>query len=417
MLRFPAMATLMADDGGVYDRLEREKRHLEPLLQISPSAIVLTDLEAKVVAWNPAAERLFGYAAGEAMGRNLDDLVARSDELHAIAVSYSERASHKDSVATITRRTRKDGSLVDVELRAAPLLVDGEPVGTFGVYHDITELQRRKRYYESLLEVSPAAIVGIDPEDRVTLWNPAAEELFGYSADEAIGGHIDDLVANHPGIREEAQELNRTAEGRSVRRVTQRTRKDGSLVDVELLGAPVRVGGEMVGRYAIYLDVSELQRQKLYYEALVELSPTAIGTVDPNDVVTSWNPGAERLFGYTADEAIGRHVDDLVGNREEVRDEALGVSAEISERAVRVTGRRTRKDGSLVDVHLTAAPIRVGGQLEGKYALYTDISELQRQKLYYDALVELSPTAIGTVDPNDVVTSWNPGAERLFGYT
>jgi PAS domain S-box-containing protein len=400
------------------DELLREQRdHLSPLLEISPSATILTDLDARVVAWNPAAERLFGYTSKEALGHNLDDLVAKSEDLHETAVSYSQRAVGKDLVRVITRRTRKDGTFVDVEVRAAPVLVGDEPVGTLGIYHDITELQRQKQYYEALLDVSPAAIVAIDPRDRVTLWNPAAERLFGFTAEEAVGRNIDDLVANDQQIRGEAQTLNRQAEGGPVRGTTRRTRKDGSLVDVEVLGAPINVGGERVGRYAIYLDTSELQRRKQYYEALLELSPTAITTVDPNDNLTSWNPAAERLFGYTAEEAIGRNIDDLVANREDIHDEGVQVSDRIAEAQIRLTTRRTRKDGSLVDVDVAAAPIHVGGELVGKYALYHDISGLQEQRRYLQAIVELSPTAIVVTDLRARVTAWNPAAEHLFGYT
>src|SRR5919106_1735457 len=400
------------------DELLREQRdHLSPLLEISPSATILTDLDARVVAWNPGAERLFGYTSEEALGHNLDDLVARTEDLHETAVSYSRRAVGKDLVRVITRRTRKDGTFVDVEVRAAPVLVGGEPVGTLGIYHDITELQRQKQYYEALLDVSPAAIVAIDPRDRVTLWNPAAERLFGFTAEEAVGRNIDDLVANDQQIRGEAEILNRQAEEGPIRGTTRRTRKDGSLVDVEVLGAPINVGGERVGRYAIYLDTSELQRRKQYYEALLELSPTAITTVDPNDNLTSWNPAAERLFGYTAEEAIGRNIDDLVANREHIRDEGLQVSDRIAEAQIRLTTRRTRKDGSLVDVDVAAAPIHVGGELVGKYALYHDISGLQEQRRYLQAIVELSPTAIVVTDLQARVTAWNPAAEHLFGYT
>src|ERR671919_115542 len=400
------------------DELLREQRdHLSPLLEISPSATILTDLDARVVAWNPGAERLFGYTSEEALGHNLDDLVARTEDLHETAVSYSQRAVGKDLVRVITRRTRKDGTFVDVEVRAAPVLVGGEPVGTLGIYHDITELQRQKQYYEALLDVSPAAIVAIDPRDEVTLWNPAAERLFGYTTEDAVGRNIDDLVANDQHIRVEAETFNRQAEEGPVRGTTRRTRKDGSLVDVEVLGAPINVGGERVGRYAIYLDTSELQRRKQYYEALLELSPTAIIAVDPNDKLTSWNPAAERLFGYTAEEAIGRNIDDLVANREHIHDEGVQVSDRIAEAQIRLTTRRTRKDGSLVDVDVAAAPIHVGGELVGKYALYHDISGLQEQRRYLQAIVELSPTAIVVTDLQARVTAWNPAAEHLFGYT
>jgi PAS domain S-box-containing protein len=399
------------------ERLREQRDHLGPLLEISPSATIITDLDSKVVAWNPAAEHLFGYTADEALGHGLDDLVAKTEELHEAAVSYSERTIGKDHVQAITRRTRKDGTLVDVEFRAAPVLVDGEPVGTFGIYHDISELQRQKQYYEALLEVSPAAIVAIDPRDNVTLWNPAAERLFGYAAEEARGRNIDDLVASDEEIRREAVTLNREAEAGPVRGTTRRTRKDGSLVDVEFLAAPISVGGEPVGRYAIYLDVSELQRRRRYYESLVELSPTAIITIDPQENVTSWNPAAERLFGYLAEETIGRNIDDLVANREDIRDEAVEISRRIAQEEVRLITRRTRKDGSLVDVEVTGAPIYTGGELVGMYGLFHDVSELQEQRRYLQAIVQLSPTAIVVTDHEARVTSWNPAAERLFGYT
>jgi PAS domain S-box-containing protein len=401
----------------VGDELIKQKEQLQPLLEISPSAIVITDRDSNVVAWNPAAEDLFGYSAKEAVGRNLDDLVAKTEELHQAAVAVGERALENDQVRTVTRRTRKDGSLVDVEVRAAPLVADGETVGMFGTYHDVTELHRQKRFYEALLDVSPAAIVAIDPEDNVTLWNPAAEHLFGYAAAEAIGRNVDDLVANHEEIRDEAVRLNRQATSAGVRMITRRTRKDGTLVDVELLGAPVRIGGEEVARYAIYLDISELQRRKQYYEALLEVSPTAIITIDPKAQVTSWNPAAERLFGYTAEEAIGRHVDDLVANREDLREEALEISRRIADEEVRLITRRTRKDGSLVDVEVKGAPVFVGGELVGSYGLFHDISELQEQRRYSQAIVELSPTAIVVTDLEGNVSSWNPAAEKLFGYT
>lgn len=74
------------------EELRRHVELFEPVLQISPTAFVVTDPDAIVVAWNTAAERLFGYTAGEAIGRNLDDLVASTDELRTEAVEIVERA-------------------------------------------------------------------------------------------------------------------------------------------------------------------------------------------------------------------------------------------------------------------------------------------------------------------------------------
>jgi PAS domain S-box-containing protein len=400
------------------EELEKQRQYFASLLDVSPVAIVTTDLDAKVTSWNPAAEALFGYRADEAVGRVIDDLIANRPDLRHESEAFKEETSRTGRFHGITRRARKDGGLVDVDIRAVTVHADGEAVGYYAIYHDISELQRQKQYYEGLLETSPAAIMTVDVAGTVTSWNPAAERLLGYSRDEALGRNIDELVANRDELRAEADEVSRRAyRGEQVHLVTKRTRKDGSLVDVDVVASSISVGGEMVGFYTIYSDVTELQRQRLYYSSLVDLSPTAIATVDRDDVVTSWNPAAEQLFGYTRDEAIGRNIDDLVANDEELHEEAVGVSRRATEGPVRLVTRRTRRDGSLVDVDVRTAPLIVDGERIGLFALYHDITELQRQRRFYEALVESSPIAIALLDRSGIVTSWNPTAERLFGYT
>jgi PAS domain S-box-containing protein len=275
------------------------------------------------------------------------------------------------------------------------------------------------QYYESLLQTSPNAIVTIDLNDNVTAWNPAAERLFGYTRDEAIGRNIESLIAYREDLREEGTEWNaRVRAGEDMQRITRRLSKDGALVDVHIVASAIRVGGDPVAHYAIYTDIGELQRQRRYYESLLETSPSAIATVDLDGVITSWNPAAERLFGYTRGEAMGRVLDELVANRPDFHEEARAVSeqARVGEEVHLVT-RRVRKDGVLVDVNIVASAIFVGGEAVGYYAIYSDIGELQRQRRYYESLLQTSPSAIVTVDMAGVVTSWNPAAELLFGYT
>ena len=401
------------------DQLRQLTERFDPILEISPTAIVFTDLGNRIASWNPAAERLFGYSAEEAAGRDLDDLVASTNALHAEAVQFRQRVAASEHVRTISRRTRKDGNFVDVELLAAPLVVDGKPVGTFAIYHDITELNRQRRFLEALLEVSPEAIVTTDLNDLVTSWNPSAERLFGYTADEALGHDIDELVSRRADLYAEGKELNRGAmESPMAHLVTQRTRKDGSLVDVDIVGGPVTVGGELVAKHVFYHDISELQEQKRYFESLLEISPTAIVITDPESKITSWNPAAERLFGFTAEEAVGRATDDLVATRSELHEDALRYTEAASRgELVQALTQRTRSDGTLLDVELLIAPMTAGGEQVGNYVIYHDVTEVQQQKRWLESVLKLSPTAIITLDPGSTVTSWNPGAERLFGYS
>jgi PAS domain S-box-containing protein len=258
--------------------LRRQKRYLEALLELSPAAVVTTDRDDHVTVWNAAAQNLFGYTQAEAFGRNIDDLIAKSDEQHAEAVEVNRRVA-EGQVQLVTRRTRKDGTLVDVDLRAAPILVGGEVVGSYAIYHDLSDVHRQKQYFESLLEISPTAIVTVDLQDTVTSWNPAAEKLFGYTREEAVGRNVDDLIAASPDLRAEAREVNRRGSQDEYQLITRRTRNDGSLVDVQLLVAPVFGQGELLGRYGIYHDIGELQRARQTAEEATEAKSAFLATM------------------------------------------------------------------------------------------------------------------------------------------
>jgi PAS domain S-box-containing protein len=85
---------------------------------------------------------LFGYTEGQAVGRSIDDLIAETPELHAEVLEFTKQISSDGRVDAVTRRSRKDGTLVNVELLAVPVTVGGERIGTYAMYHDITELKR-----------------------------------------------------------------------------------------------------------------------------------------------------------------------------------------------------------------------------------------------------------------------------------
>src|SRR5918993_1133517 len=130
--------------------LRRQKEYFEALVLNSPVAIAIMDLDEKVVSWNPAAERLFGYSQDEAVGRSIDELVAGTQKMHAEVLKYTRQVSGNRRVDTVTRRSRKDGTLVDVELLAVPVSVGEDQVGTYAMYHDISELKRAEEEVRQL---------------------------------------------------------------------------------------------------------------------------------------------------------------------------------------------------------------------------------------------------------------------------
>jgi PAS domain S-box-containing protein len=269
------------------EEIQRQKEYFEALFVNSPVAVVTANLEGDVVSWNPMAENLFGYSREEAEGVPLDDLVAKDDSIRTEALGFTNQVLGLDRVQVTTKRTRQDGTFVDVELLALPIIASGEILGFIVIYHDITErikfeeeILRQKEYFEALFVNNPVAVLTADLDARIISWNPMAEKLFGYAQEEAIGRFVDDLISNHPEIREES--LNYTEkmmrEGR-VQSTAKRSRKNGSLVDVETLALPLIVAGKKVGYIGIYVDISELQKAQREAEAANQAKSTFLANM------------------------------------------------------------------------------------------------------------------------------------------
>ncbi len=142
----------------------------------------------------------------------------------------------------------------------------------------------------------------------------------------------------------------------------------------------------------------ESDRQKQYFESLVDISPVAVVTMDPDEVVSGWNPSAERLFGYSAQDAIGRTIDSLVIKSSEYADEGEAIVREALEqgRSHRLT-RRMRADGEFVEVEVDVVPLVVDGQHQGFYGIYHDVTELQEARRTADSANEAKSAFLATM--------------------
>ena len=206
----------------------------------------------------------------------------------------------------------------------------------------------------------------------------------GYAAAEITGRSLDDTII--PASRHEEGKTV-TAEikkGKPYFFETVRKRKDGRLVDVSITGMPISVEGEDAGIYAIYRDISnkkqaelEITIQKAYLEQLFEASTEAIVFINENDRVERINSQFTKVFGFSADEVIGRSLDDTIIPQSR-QEEGKSVKIEIKKGShIFHETVRQYKDGRLVDVSVTRMPISIGGKDAGVYAIYRDIS---RQK-------------------------------------
>ena len=246
-------------------------------------------------------------------------------------------------------------------------------------------LDREKAYFEQLFSNAPEPVVLCDNDGIVQRTNREFCALFQYEQDEAIGRHIDALVAHRSGrIQDEADSITRSVtEGQRTAIETIRHRKDGSLVYVSVLAQPIFVDELQVGLYAIYRDISRrvdaeqaLHEGKARFEDLFEVSPEAIVLCINESIILRANEEFGRLFGYEREEVIGKNVDELVSLDEDgVRDEAESITHRIADgEQCSFEGLRRRKGGTSIHVSILGKPIHLDGEQVAVYGIYRDIS-------------------------------------------
>ena len=365
---------------------EPDALRLAAIVKTSDDAIISHSLDGIIESWNPAAERMFGYVPAEAIGRHIEMMVSpdrRDDEQQLTEQLRQGGTVHHFESCGLT----KQGLTIPLSLALSPLITQGgEIIGVARIARDITRDKAAERDLArlvALVDSADDAIVSKDLQGIVQTWNPAAEKMFGYEAAEIIGRSITTII---PADRqqEEGEVLSRIRQGQRVEHFeTVRQRKDGRLIEVSLTVSPIRTtAGLIVGASKIAREITwrkRLEREAWRLAAIVESSDDAIASKDLNGIVQTWNPAAERLFGYTADEIIGKPIatiipDDLLPEEAEVlRRIRTGKSVDHFETL------RRHKSGRLIQISLTVSPILgPGGEVIGASKIARDISEQRR---------------------------------------
>jgi len=249
-----------------------EKGAFESLFAHSPDAVCVLDASGRVLDVNPAFTELFGYKREESIGQLLEDLIADSRNKEEIRENV-RKVNEKGYVEHEAWRRTRDGREIYLALRGVSVdWKDGTKV-LYAICRDMTKQQetfhnfeREKIYWENLFFRSPLAIALVDVNDRVIQVNSRFEELFGYRNDEIAGCNIDDLLA--PGkAKQDAEEISRKVHHGTVSGLERkRRRKDGTWIDVEIMGLPFKVEEQFLV-YAMYQDISErkeAERKILY---------------------------------------------------------------------------------------------------------------------------------------------------------
>ena len=247
------------------DAAAKRAERLASLVTLSYEPMLAWRLDGSIEFWNAGAERLYGFASDEAIGRSSHSLLQTK-----FPIEFAEMRSQLRNNGYWSgelRHVRKDGREVIVDSRQQ-LLADGT---VLEVNRDVTERKQiqkalyeneeRLRWVASIVDFSDDAIISKNLDGVITSWNTGAERVFGYTAEEAIGQPIT-LVIPQDRHAEERTILTRIRQGDRIDHFeTVRQRKNGSLIVISLTVSPVKnAKGEVVGASKIARDVSEQKR-------------------------------------------------------------------------------------------------------------------------------------------------------------
>jgi len=316
--------------------------------------------------------------------------------------------------------------------------VGNRPLGRMWSFRDVTErqaadlkLREQREWFEVTLSSIGDAVITTDVNGRVTFMNPVAETMTGWTLAEARGremAEVFNIVSEETGEPAEEPVARVLATGTVIGLANHTALVDrrGQVRAIEDSAAPIRdPAGKMTGVVIVFHDVTERRRAdetRLRLAAVVESSDDAILTKTLDGIISSWNEGAERMFGYTAEEAIGKPVTMLMPPDYVNEEPAILKRLRSGERIDHYETVRRRKDGTLLDISLTVSPIRDGsGRIIGASKIARDITERKRAEAAllksaeeFRQLADSMPQIVWTAGPDGTVNYVN---RRWYEYT
>ena len=317
-----------------YDLIEDKERigHLmdrdiafKALTENLKSAVFTFNSEGYFIYANPSTERITGYSAEELEQMYFFDIV-HPDYRETVKQRGMNRLQGSDEMPTYEFKiVCKDQSEKWIEITNTRVNLRNQSV-VLGTAIDITERKRAEEqlkieqaYFEKLFENSPEAIVITSNEGIIEHINQEFTRLFGYTKEEAIGKAVDDLISTKEQYKEATYKTQTIARGERISAETVRKHKDGYLINVSILGAPIEVEGEQQAVYGIYRDISErirtqeaLKESKTQLQYVLNNTKDIIFQVDLTGNFIFINKAAEKMTGYDQDEILNKSFYDLV---------------------------------------------------------------------------------------------------------
>jgi PAS domain S-box-containing protein len=356
------------------DRLAERERLFSAAVESSHDAIVTKSLEGKITGWNPAAERMFGFTAAEAVGQGID-LIVPPERLSEVRDTLSRIAQGNAIEQHETVRLHRSGSPVTVSLSLSPIKTpSGTIVGVSEIARDITEamktreaLNREIEERQRIFETSQDLILVTDSQGVLVQISPSSKTILGYAPEEMIGYNSIKFIYS--------DDLNDTRDELRAARRKQHTRnfdtrfihKDGRVVTLSWMGT----WSEPVLRYFfIGRDMTEsrqaqetLRESEQLARGIVDTALDAFVQMNEDGTISDWNTQAETIFGWTRSEVLGRSLGELIIPEPQRDAHKTGLERFLRTGHRKILGRRLelealRRDGKEITVELSVTGLR-----------------------------------------------------------
>ncbi|BEL06834.1 hypothetical protein Q0Z83_050250 [Actinoplanes sichuanensis] len=417
-------ARMEATDAAAQREL-RQRQEMGNILHHTPTAFSVKGLDGHYLLASAAFEKLHGLDEGKVLGLADHDLHS-SEELAEIVrrdravLQRGEAMTYEDEIGSRTFVT----SIFPMRD------CDGEIIAICNAITEITEVRIAESKFKGLLEASPEAMLCVNAEGRIVLANNRALQVFQYERHELIGTAVETLVPAALRARHIAHRREYTANpspqrmGHGMR--LSAVRKDGTEIPVEISLATVD-GDNGTVVFAAVQDITDRlaqARTDAQLAAIVDASNDAIVSKDLDGMILTWNPGAERLYGYTAAEMIGRDVTVLLPSDRPGEEQNMLTRVRRGELIRHHETQRVRQDGQTIYVSLSMGPLRdPAGVIIGASTISHDITaaveaeqRLRVEREQFQMIMTAASDPFVSMDARGRITEFNGQAERLSGW-
>ncbi|MEI6987393.1 MAG: PAS domain S-box protein, partial [Rhodospirillaceae bacterium] len=385
--------------------------------------IIEFTLDGSIIKANANYLKAFGYAEGDLAGKN-----------HSVFVSedYKASAEYREFWAGLRagkfqsgefERIGKDGRYIWIEASYNPIIgPDGKPAKVIKIATDVTDKVCIRRAFKdtqarlrAIIDNVLDGIITIDTKGTIATINPAVVRLFGYDDSELIGQNIKILMpepnrSNHDRYLAEYHSK-KGSQAIGVERQLEGLTKDGQTFPIELTVTEVDLNGERLF-VGLIRDITERKNNESLqasFSAIIESSTDAIMSKTLDGIVTSWNPAAEMLFGYTASEMIGTPMLRLFPPDRECEEQEILEKIRRGANIEHFGTFRKKKNGEIFPISVTISPIRDNtGTITGAVKIARDITE---RKKFEKALAESERKT------RRILETSNDGFWMIFGDT